>query len=189
MVGAHSPGAVPEAIFRLHPMGEAGMRFRWGAVAVATAMLGVGCVGLPANFQDPDLQVSQAVLRGFGLEGGSLDLIVRVYNPNAFALRGTGLRAKFDVQGNHVADINYQDDFQVQQGDTTMIRLPVVFQWSGVGSAVRSALAYGDLPYTLHGNVDVQLPGGRTVTVGFKREGRAPLTRAPGVSPAAVPPS
>lgn len=161
---------------------------RIGTIGVVLAFLG-GCATLPAGFQEPDIQLRQVVVRGVGLEGGNLDLIVQVYNPNNFSLRGTRIDAGFDVQGSHVGDITYRSDFQVQQGDTAMITLPVTFQWSGVGGALRSALSYGDLPYKLTGRATLQLPGGREVGVPFQREGRVPLTRAVGVPLQAVPPS
>jgi hypothetical protein len=47
-----------------------------------------------------------------------------------------------------------------------------------VGSAVRAALGYGDLPYTLKGQATLKLPGGAHTVVSFSHEGRAPLTRS-----------
>ena len=120
---------------------------------------GAACSGLGLNFREPDIQLDHAVVRGIDLTGGNLDLVVKVQNPNNFTLQGTRLQVGFDVEGSHLG-----------------------------GSAVRAALGYGELPYTMKGQATIRLPGGLTTSVSFTHEGRAPLTRAgtvaiPGVGP------
>lgn len=160
-------------------------RGRWTGMAAVVLAVG-GCGGIGDNFKDPDLQLNRVVVRGIGLTGGTLDLVMDVHNPNNFQLQGTKLQVGFDVQGAHVGDIQYEDRFGVPSGETTTLTLPVTFQWSGVGSAVRSALEYGDVPYTLKGQATLETPWGRRV-VPFTREGRAPLTRSSGTLPASLP--
>jgi hypothetical protein len=77
-----------------------------------------------------------------------------------------------------LGDVTYDDDFLVPEAGHTTITLPLRFGWSGVGSAVRAALAYGDLPYKMNGEATLSLPGGLSKAVSFTHEGRAPLTRA-----------
>jgi LEA14-like dessication related protein len=150
-----------------------------GAMLVVAA---VGCAGIGNFFKEPDVRLHQVNLRGVGLSGGTLDLIVDLYNPNDFDLRGTELRIGFDVEGSHLGDIEYRDEFAVSRGDTTRLSLPLRFGWSGVGNAVRSALGYGDIPYSMKGEVSLQTPFGRH-SVPFEREGRAPLSRSGGRIP------
>jgi LEA14-like dessication related protein len=153
------------------------------------AFAGAACGGLGLNFKEPDIQLDHAVVRGVGLTGGNLDLVIKVDNPNNFTLQGTKLQVGIDVQGSHLGDITYDDDFTVLQNDQSTITLPLRFGWSGVGSAVRAALAYGDLPYTMNGQATLKLPAGLKKVVSFTHEGRAPLTRVggnvagPGVGP------
>lgn len=151
----------------------------------------VGCSGIPNNFRDPEIQLSQVIVRGVGLTGGTMDLVVNVRNPNDFDLRGTKLQVGFDVEHSHVGDITYQDEFQVRKNDVSTVTLPVRFNWAGVGTAVRSAIGYGDIPYTMRGQATVRTPWGDRV-VAFTREGRAPLTRGtgePAPSGSSLPPS
>jgi LEA14-like dessication related protein len=160
-----------------------GLRMKLGR---AIGCLGVaalaGCAGIGDMLKDPEIRLDRVVVRGIGLTGGTLDLVVGVHNPNSFDLRGTELRVGFDVEDAHVGDIEYRNDFEVQRGDTTMLTLPVRFEWAGVGSAVRAALGYGDIPYTMKGEVSLQTPFGRR-SVPFTREGRAPLSRTGGAIP------
>jgi LEA14-like dessication related protein len=109
-----------------------------------------------------------------------LDLIVKVENPNNFTLQGTRLRVAIDVEGSHLGDITYDDDFAVSQNGETTLTLPLRFGWSGVGRAVRAALGYGDLPYEMKGEATLRLPWGLKKSVSFAHEGRAPLRRSGG---------
>jgi LEA14-like dessication related protein len=141
------------------------------------AALLAGCAGLPDLFTPPAFHLDRVVVRGVGVTGGTMDLVLGVYNPNQFALRGTRLQVGFDVEDSHVGDVEYDDDFQVQKGDTTQLTLPLRFDWSGLAGAARTVLSSGDIPYTLKGQLTVATPLGDRV-VPFTREGRAPLSRA-----------
>ena len=61
-------------------------------------LLLTGCAGLPAVFKNPDLTLQRAVVRGVSLSGGTMDLVVGVYNPNRFDLQGTRLQLGLDVE-------------------------------------------------------------------------------------------
>jgi LEA14-like dessication related protein len=138
-----------------------------------------GCSGIGDLFREPDIQLERAVVRGIGVTGGNLDLVVKVENPNNFNLQGTRLELGFDVEGEHLGDIVYDNDFAVPENGTTTITLPLKFGWAGVGSAVRAALGYGDLPYKMKGQAELKTPWGRK-EIPFTHEGRVPLTRLAG---------
>ena len=74
------------------------------------------------------------------------------------------------------------DDFSVDQGGRTTLTLPLRFEWAGVGSALRTALSSGEIPYEMKGQIRLQTPWGAH-SVPFTREGRAPLTRVGGALP------
>jgi LEA14-like dessication related protein len=147
---------------------------------LALVLLSAACSGLGNNFREPDIQLDHAVVRGVGLTGGNLDLVVKVKNPNNFTLQGTKLQLGIDVEGSHLGDVTYDNDFAVTENGETTLTLPLRFGWSGVGSAVRAALSYGDLPYKMKGQATLRLPGDVKPVVSFTHEGRVPLTRAAG---------
>jgi LEA14-like dessication related protein len=149
-------------------------------LGLAALLVGtIGCSGISDNFREPEIRLDHAVVRGIGLTGGNLDLVVEVENPNNFRLQGTRLEVGFDVKGAHLGDITYDDDFAVSEHGTTILTLPLRFGWSGVGNAVRAALRYGELPYEMEGQATIKVPWGRTV-IPFSGEGRVPLTRQVG---------
>jgi LEA14-like dessication related protein len=162
-----------------------GRALQWRLLLLAGV---AACSGIGNNFRQPEIHLDHAIVRGIGLSGGNLDLIVKVENPNNFRLHGTRLEVGVDVEGQHLGDITYDDDFSVTENGTTTLTLPLRFGWAGAGSAVRAALSYGDLPYKMKGQAELKTPWGRK-EVPFTREGRVPLTRSggnvaiPGVGP------
>lgn len=147
-----------------------------------SAVLAVSaCASIPRTFLDPEVELREVTVRGLGITGGSMDLLLDVYNPNGFDIRGTKLQLGFDVEGSHVGDITYDDEYRVDRGDTTTVVLPMRFNWSGVSAAARAALGYGDIPYKMRGQATVRTPFGDRV-VAFTREGRAPITRSGGAT-------
>lgn len=152
------------------------MRFPVPCLLFALSPVVGACSAIGDIFKEPDVQLERVVVRGVGMAGGNLDLIVAVDNPNSFTLQGTRLEVGFDVEGQHLGDVAYDDDFSVTENGRSTLTLPLTFGWAGVGSAVRAALASGDLPFSMKGQVELKTPWGRK-EIPFTREGRVPLTR------------
>jgi LEA14-like dessication related protein len=150
-------------------------------LSLSAALAVSACASMPRTFLDPEVELREVTVRGLGITGGSMDLLLDVYNPNGFDIRGTKLQLGFDVEGSHVGDITYDDEYRVDRGDTTTVVLPMRFNWSGVSAAARAALGYGDIPYKMRGQATVRTPFGDRV-IAFTREGRAPITRSGGTT-------
>src|SRR6185295_47441 len=93
VAGRHSR-RVSLAIFRgstwsLRPVRRGGI--------LAALLLG-GCAGLQDLFKEPDVHLQRVVVQSVGLTGGTLNLIVGVYNPNPFDVQGTKLNLGLDVE-------------------------------------------------------------------------------------------
>ena len=151
-----------------------GLRGAAGLLLLLTAS--GGCAGLGNALKDPDIRLERVIVRGLDLRGGSLDLVVEIDNPNPFDLLGTELELGFDVEGSHVGDLRYDDNFSLDKGDQTNLTLPLRFQWQGVASTLRTALTRGEIPYMMKGQIRLQTPWGAN-SVPFTREGRVPLSR------------
>jgi LEA14-like dessication related protein len=160
-------------VSRLRPISS----YIWSMKLLALVVSTTACSGIGDLFREPEIQLDRAIVRAIGVTGGNLDLVLKVENPNNFTLKGTRLQLGVDVEGSHLGDVTYDDDFAVPENGTTTITLPLTFGWAGVGSAVRAALGSGDLPYKMKGQAELQTPWGRQ-KVPFTREGRVPLTRS-----------
>ena len=130
-----------------------------------------------AKFQEPSIDLNTIVVKGIGLTGGSLDLVLDVNNPNSFDLKGTKLDLGLDVEGTHFGDVELNDAFNLPKGVPTTLVVPLSFNWSGVGAAARSALQYGTVKYELNGTASLQTPWG-IERVPFKRTGSVALNQA-----------
>ncbi len=152
----------------------------WRTMVAAAAVLLAGCAGGlgSGKLLEPSVQVNRVTVRGLGLQGGNLDLKVAVYNPNGLRLNGLRLDLGFDVDGAHVGDAVLADRFVLEKRDTSYLTVPLRFTWAGAGAAFRSALAYGDLPYTVKGTVTFDAGDLKAVAFPFERSGRAPLSRS-----------
>jgi LEA14-like dessication related protein len=158
-------------------------RVKFGAVALAVATLSA-CASLGAlgGFAEPIVSFKDLKVRGLGLSGGSLDAYVNIYNPNGFKLDATRLTYNVAVGENSLGTGALDSRFTVQDHDSTTVRIPIDFTYSGIGSAARQMMQSGSVPYTITGDVTVATPVGNftrpyTGTGRFSAFGGAQSTR------------
>jgi LEA14-like dessication related protein len=151
------------------------------AASVAAAVMlaaGVGCSSLGrAAFEQPVVHLRDVRIRGLGLTGGSLDVLLSVYNPNHYRLDATRLTYKVALAGDSVTLATGAIDsrFTVQDRDSTTVTIPVSFTYSGIGSAGRSILGTGAVDYHVMGDVTVASTVGN-FTVPYSQTGRFTTT-------------
>jgi LEA14-like dessication related protein len=140
---------------------------------VATAVV-AGCSTLGrAAFQNPIVHLRNVGIGNIGLTGGTLNVQLSVYNPNHFRLDATRLTYNLNLAGDSikVASGTYDSQFTVNDGDSTMVTIPVDFTYSGLGAAGRSLLNTGAVNYHVLGDVTVGTPVGN-FTVPYQSTGR-----------------
>jgi LEA14-like dessication related protein len=148
------------------------------AVTTALATAGVGCSTLGhAAFQSPIVHLRDVRVRGIGLNGGSLDVLLSVYNPNHYRLDATRLTYRVALAGDSVmlASGALDSRFTVQDNDSTTVTIPVSFSYAGVNAAGRSILNTGAVDYHVLGDVTVGSPVG-SFTVPYSSTGRFTTT-------------
>ena len=149
-----------------------GVRWMVSAVA-ATAVLGAGCATLGrAVFEEPVVSFRNLQVNGVGLQGGSLDVVLAVYNPNRFKLEATRMTYRLLVgDALRLGDGALESRFVVQEGDTAEVRLPVNFTYAGLGAAASQLLRSGTVNYRVVGDFTVATPLGN-FTRPYDRTGR-----------------
>lgn len=125
-------------------------------VVAATACASVG----RAVFREPVVSYKDAVITGLGISGGSLEVVLSIYNPNSFRLDGTGLTYRLAVDSVPFGNGSLNDRFAVQEGDSTQVRLPLAFTYAGIGQAGRQLIQTGSVNYTVSGDITVATPIG-----------------------------
>jgi len=142
--------------------------------AVATLLVwGVsGCASLGrAAFKEPVVSLKEFVVTGLGLTGGSVDIVLSVYNPNNYKLDALAMTYRVDVDSIQLGDGVLDGRFAVPSGDSSTVRLPVRFTYAGLGAAGRSLLTAGTVNYRVRGDFTVATPVGN-FTRPYDRTGR-----------------
>ncbi|MGH7665077.1 MAG: LEA type 2 family protein [Gemmatimonadaceae bacterium] len=144
----------------------------FAAAMAATVAVGASCSTLGrAAFEQPVVQLSDVRFNGAGLTGGSLDVILSVYNPNEFRLDATRLTYNVLVDTASLATGTLDGRFTVQADDSTTVVVPVSFTYAGLGAAGRELMNTGSVNYRVLGDVVVATPLGN-FTVPYDRTGR-----------------
>jgi len=129
---------------------------------VAFACLTAACASLGrASFKEPIVTLRDARITGLGISGGSVDILLDVYNPNSFRLDGTRLTYNVLIDSVTLGTGSYDARFTVEKGDTTQLKFPLTFTYAGVGAAGRQLIQTGSVNYIVRGDVSVSTPIGQ----------------------------
>jgi LEA14-like dessication related protein len=154
------------------------VRIRGFAVAAALSLgaLVAACASIGrAMFEEPIVTFRNLRVNGVGLEGGSLDVVLGVYNPNGYNLDATRITYELLV-GDSTSPVSLgtgalDSRFTAREKDTTEVRLPVTFTYRGIGAAAQQLLRSGTVPYRVKGALSVSTPVGN-LTLPYDRTGR-----------------
>lgn len=142
------------------------------AVAGSAAVAAAGCSTLgKAAFRQPVVTLQDVKVTGVGLNGGSLDVVLNVQNPNDFRLDATQLRYNVLVDTVPFANGITGQHFTVEGNKTQPIHIPINFTYAGIGAAGRQLMSTGSVNYTVRGDVSVGTPIGN-FTVPYSQTGR-----------------
>lgn len=140
------------------------------AVVILTALIAACATLGHAGFKQPIVGFKDVRVNGLGLSGGSLDVVLNVYNPNGFRLDATKLTYNLLVDTIPLGSGTYDSQFTVQSNDSAQVHLPLTFTWAGVGYAVQQAMNTGTVPYRVRGDLIVGSPVGN-FTIPYDRTG------------------
>ena len=142
----------------------------------ASAGLLTGCstVLQQLQFSRPTLSLESIQVTGFSLTGGSVDLILDVFNPNSYDLNTMRVEVGIDIEGTHFGDVSWEEPVTLPSNEHTTVRVPLGFSWSGVGAGARGILTRGAVTYVLDTRLFLDTPLGDRA-VGFETSGEVPL--------------
>jgi LEA14-like dessication related protein len=145
-------------------------------LATMVAMAACSYLGRQA-FKQPVVQLRDVRVRGIGITGGSLDVLLAVYNPNHYRLDATHLSYQVLLNSDSVtlADGNVDQHFTVPGDSMTVVTIPVNYKYAGIGAAERELVRSGAVNYHVRGDVTV----GSTIghyTVPYSSTGRFTTT-------------
>lgn len=127
----------------------------------AVGLAAAGCATLGrATFKEPDVQLKEVVVTGLGLTGGSVDVVLSVYNPNGFKLDALSMTYQVDIDAIKLGEGELDGRFVVPEKDSSTVRLPVRFTYAGLGAAGRALMQSGTVNYRVRGDFTVSTPIG-----------------------------
>ncbi len=150
------------------------MALRRTVVAMSSAVFAtaIGCATLArGGFKDPVVNLQDVAITGLGITGGSVDVVLSVYNPNRFKLDAAKLTYRVDVDSIQLGSGALDNQFVVQSGDSSLVHLPIRFSYVGLGLAGRSLITSGSINYRVRGEFTVGTPIG-SFTRPYDRTGR-----------------
>ena len=124
---------------------------------VMTALLAaMGCSSLVrSQFANPVVELKDVRLRGIGLQGGSLDVVLDVYNPNPYRLDASRLTYKLTVDTAQIAEGEVTKLVTLETQKKTEVVLPVKFSTQQIIGAANAMQKTGSVEYTVAGEVTV----------------------------------
>jgi len=126
-------------------------------VVIALTLVVAACSALGRQaFQNPVVNLRDVRVLGLGTSGGNLEVQLSVYNPNNFRLDATRMTYRVFV-GDSVGLATGAVDTRttVQAADSTIVKIPVSFTYSGLGAAASQLLRTGAVNYKVNGDVTV----------------------------------
>ncbi len=152
-------------------------------LAVGVVAFGTVLGGCAHAFRQPEVTLTGLTLGGIGLKGGLVYADVAVKNPNHYTLETNRITYDLRVQDpNNVANWlpftagAYTDQIKVGSGQTTMLQVPIQFNFNTASAAVQSVMNSGIFNYRVAGEVHVTEPITRTVP--YRHQGVVSLAGA-----------
>lgn len=143
------------------------------ALLTTALVLGVsGCARMARQaFRNPTVELRNVVIKGIGLQGGSLDVVLDVYNPNHYRIDASRVTYTVLADSLKVATGEVTKLVTLEDSKTSTIVLPVTFTLRELNKAANVLLQTGSIEYTVQGEFTLATPFG-SITRPYASKGR-----------------
>jgi LEA14-like dessication related protein len=122
-------------------------------------------------FQNPVVELHDVVIKGIGLQGGSLDVVLDVYNPNGYRIDASRVTYTVFADSLKVATGEVTKLVTLEDKKTSRVTLPVNFTMRELQQAAGILLQRGSVDYTVQGDFTLATPFG-SITRPYRSKGR-----------------
>ncbi len=134
--------------------------FRAAFVAMALTFTGA-CAGFTrSNFATPIVELRDVRLKGIGIQGGTLDVILDVTNPNEYRLDASKVTYRLYVDTTQIAAGEVSKLVTLEPKKKSEVVLPVSFGNKELMAAGQMLSRTGSVDYRIAGEVTVATPFG-----------------------------
>lgn len=131
-----------------------------------------GCARMArAAFKSPTVELKGVQVRGIGLQGGTLDVVLDVYNPNGYAFDVSRLTYAVMAESVQVATGEVTRRVKLAGKEVTTVTLPVTFGMKELNKAANVLLQRGSVEYTVQGEFTLATRFG-SITRPYASKGR-----------------
>lgn len=127
-------------------------------------MLALGALALAACASlrpvPPTVDFRGVALKDVALSGATIDVVLAVRNPNAFGIDIRRLAYSLYADSTLVGQGLPLERLQVPAHDSSLVRLPVSFEYRALGLVVVQLITQGEVNYRVKGDVTVGTPVG-----------------------------
>ena len=129
--------------------------------AVALVIGSSACASMGrASFATPTVELSDVRMKGIGMKGGTLDVVLNVYNPNGYRLDTSGFTYTLWIDSSSVAKGAVTRLVTLESKKKTEVTLPITFTIKELQDAARAMTDMGSVNYRLAGDLTVSTPAG-----------------------------
>lgn len=129
-------------------------------LAAVTSLLLLGAQGCALFFKAPAVRIVGVELESLGVTSGTAEVALEVRNQGRSEMRIRGFLYEIQVASPHdgggwnqLAEGFHDESVSIPGGESATVRVPLPFEYSALGDALRRLLSSGDLPYRLKGEV------------------------------------
>jgi len=141
------------------------------AVIICAVMASAACASLARSmFATPTVTLKDIRMKAIGLQGGSMDVILEVTNPNDYRLDATRLTYNLFVDTLKVASGEIKQTATLEPHRTNEVVIPVFFSIQELVKATQLLSKTGGVDYHVMGEVTAATPGG-SFTRPYKGDG------------------
>ncbi len=143
--------------------------------ALLAALLLVGAAGCArmarSSFQNPIVELKDVVMRGVGLQGGTLDVMLDVQNLNDYRIDVSKVTYTVFAESLKVATGDVTKMVTLDNKSRTLVTLPVNFTFREVQEAANILIQRGSVEFTVEGDFTLATPFG-SITRPYRSKGR-----------------
>ena len=148
------------------------MRRRMIGIGLVVVAVLSGCATLARQaFTNPVVSVKDVRVKGIGLQGGSLDLILDVYNPNEYRLDASRISYQVWVDSSQIATGDIEKLVTLTDKGNSEVVVPVNFTFAAVQKALVHYAQRGSVDYRVTGVFTMKTPFG-SITRPYSGAGR-----------------
>lgn len=148
---------VQQAAAPMKATDRARVRRRLMASACAAAAVFAGCAtAAKAIFTQPTVAFRGVGVRGIGLDGADLQVLLHIYNPNGYSIGASQLHYQLLVDSVEIGAGALDSGVTVAEKDSTIVRLPIRVGFRAIQTIGPRLMRGGELPYRVIGDVTLK---------------------------------